>query len=1271
MSPSDHETKVTRTPGGETGVISSAAATSSISADGIAALQRFKLLWKDRMPPDLPAFVAASGPVSEDLLAAILRADLHYRWAAGRTLPVEWYFEQFERLAASPELAVDLIYAEYLQAEKHGKPGGPEEYFLRFPQHRETLRDQFELHSAIGDDDRQAAAAVELNEDEETNGDRKLPLQGFPHVPGYQILEEVGRGGIGVVYRAHDPRLNRTVALKLLLSGAHASATQLRRIQVEAEAAARLQHPGIVQIHEIGDHDGRPYLVLEFVNGGNLADRYRGQPQEPRWSAALVEQLARTVEFAHQHGIIHRDLKPANILLETDEIGRMMDASEARAGDLPRTHPPSSSRSSSAKITDFGLAKLSNADAVALWNDATQTGDVIGTPSYMAPEQAAGRVHEIGIRTDVYALGSILYELLTGRPPFVGATPTETMRQVAESEPVHPSRLVRQVPQDLQTICLKCLEKEPNNRFESALALAEDLARFLNDRPIMARRATSLERTWRWCRRNPLTASLLGSIAALVTLVAVVASVSSFRLSEQLADTAKAELAERRAKSETMERLWDSSLAEARAHRTSRRLGQRFAGLEAIARAKALSDSVALTPERRAALRDSAIACLALPDLRRISTWREANRNVQFGSISNGELRRYARQAPNGDVEVCHVGNGDIIARVRAQDAESKLMLSPDGHWLGVLNQRFRAWRIDGPEPRLTLDESAKGWWSISPDSRFAVGSTADGILRICELESGKPIRDLEHAVSSNPIAISPDGNRAALIADRKIRVIDLQTGSITREFASPKESTVETCLLWNPNGQILTAAPYPEGVREWDVRTGTQYPGYAHDGAFLTGIDATGQLFISHSPWDGLTRLWDARCRKPWLSIPGMTLCAMKPTPTGGFRLVAYAEPDRYALWEIAPQRIYSTAAWTADAGNWLQRISVSPNGRLMVICAKDGLSMIDCQSGSVLATLNIGRTLTEFDVDGQLITASLAGLFRWTRRQPDNDELPTIPSESSIIEFVPPEFPQYPDAKPGAMAVSRDGRTIAVAGADEILVWQVDQADKPLRFGPHEDVRSLAFSSDGNRLASGGWGSPGGAKIWDLASGQLIQELPVGLLCAVAFSPDGRFLATSPRGGEIWRTSDWARQAALKSPDTWASGLSFEFSPDGAVLAVATSTGLIRMVDPETGRDFLTLTDPNQHRVRDFVFTADGGRLATISSDEGGAIHVWDLRALAAELDRLGLLWPEDLPETTFGLRNVPSTKSRSNGPLTVTFGRNAWIDRLEQNMEDQEKE
>jgi serine/threonine-protein kinase len=331
-----------------------------------------------------------------------------------------------------------------------------------------------------------------------------------PSVPGYEILSQLGRGGMGVVYKARHVGLDRVVALKMVLAGAHAEPHQLARFHAEAQAVARFQHPNIVQIHEVGTADGLPYFSLEFLDGGPLDKKIARMPQPPRFAAELVAALARAMSYAHERGVIHRDLKPANVLLSAD---------------------------GTPKITDFGLAKRLDGDSLQ-----TRSGTVVGTPSFMAPEQARGDLKEVGPHSDVYSLGAILYDLLTGRPPFLGASMLDTLDQVRSQEPVPPAALIGRVPKDLETICLKCLQKEPAKRYASAAALADDLRRFLNGEPIVARPVSAPERAWRWAKRNPWVAGLGVAVAVLLVIVAGTSTVFAwqFNLKKEAAETAAA-----------------------------------------------------------------------------------------------------------------------------------------------------------------------------------------------------------------------------------------------------------------------------------------------------------------------------------------------------------------------------------------------------------------------------------------------------------------------------------------------------------------------------------------------------------------------------------------------------------------------------------------------------------------------------------------------------------------------------------------------------------
>jgi serine/threonine protein kinase len=441
---------------------------------------RFEAAWRSLTPPTIAPFLGdATGPRRLALLAELVKVDVAYRRLLGEKRRLEDYLGDFPELSGAGEFPDRLPPAP-----------GPTPVAASMAS---TLPPQANASCPDGDD--------------------------LPRVRGYEVLEELGHGGMGVVYRARQVSLNRVVALKMILAGAYAGPQARARFRAEAEAAARLQHPNIVQIYEVGEQNGRHYCAMEYVDGGSLARRLAGAPLPARLAAQLVETLARAVHHAHERGIVHRDLKPANILLASG--GREPPDGATESGG---SRPPLAG--SIPKIADFGLAKQLPTEGQAPAYQ-TQTGEVLGTPSYMAPEQAEGRVKEIGPAVDVYALGACLYELLTGKPPFTGATLLDTLEQVRAQEPVPPSRLQPRLPRDLCTICLKALAKSATRRYASAAALAEDLRRLLDGKPIHARPAGSAEKVWRWCRRNPRVA--LRTVLVAASLLAGT-SVSTFLL---------------------------------------------------------------------------------------------------------------------------------------------------------------------------------------------------------------------------------------------------------------------------------------------------------------------------------------------------------------------------------------------------------------------------------------------------------------------------------------------------------------------------------------------------------------------------------------------------------------------------------------------------------------------------------------------------------------------------------------------------------------------
>ena len=521
-------------------------------------------------------------------------------------------------------------------------------------------------------------------------------------IPGYEILGELGRGSMGVVYHARQVRLNRHCALKMILGGAHADAVASIRFQAEAEAVARLQHPNVVQIHSIGEADGLPFFEMEYVDGGSLDKAIGGTPWPARRAAALVEPLAHAIADAHRLGLIHRDLKPGNILLAAD---------------------------GTPKIADFGLAKSLNLD-----RGLTGTEAIMGTPSYMAPEQAEGKAKQVGPLADVYALGTILYELLTGRPPFKGATVLDTLEQVKSAEPVPPSRLVPGVPRDLETIGLKCLQKEPARRYASAESLAEDLRRFLAGEPVLARRTGPWERYWRWCRRNPTLAGAVSAAAVAllaVVIVSVLYAADRARYATRLAEEGG------RTKTALGELNHQFAVLALERGRNSCEQGEVSNGLlwmvEGLEYATRGHDAVL----QHAARADLAIMQRQLPTLRAVFSHREP---VAVAFSRDGKT----------------ILTGGLDGTVRLWDAVTGL---PRGRSLDV---QVQVWAV-----------------ALSPDGKCILIGSRDGTARLWNTVTGQPRGEpMVHPDAVLAVAFSPDGKTILTgCRDQRARLWDTATG--------------------------------------------------------------------------------------------------------------------------------------------------------------------------------------------------------------------------------------------------------------------------------------------------------------------------------------------------------------------------------------------------------------------------------------------------------------------------------------------------------------
>jgi WD40 repeat protein len=1137
--------------------------------------RRLASLWSQGQQPRVEDFLAQTGIRDPAVVTAVLRVDQWERGRVGQWIPAESYLDAFPAVRNDPEQAIDLVFAEYMLREQRGESPTLEEYARRFPQYADQLKLQVELHEALGADEERRLPATWSEERANRSANRRTQSQAGsdleshpqPEIPGYEVLGVLGWGGMGVVYRVWQKRVNRIVALKMVHAGAQASPQVLARFSVEAEAVARLHHPNIVQIYDLGQHAGSPFLVLELIEGPSLAQALAGTPQPARRAAELVESLARAIHSAHRQGVVHRDLTPANILLTAD---------------------------GSPKITDFGLAKI----IIGGGELRTGTGELLGTPSYMAPEQAASRHETIGVATDVYALGAILYDMLTGRPPFKAESPLETLRQVASDEPVPPSRLRPRLPRDLETTCLKCLRKEPAQRYASAEALGDDLRRFLQGRPILARRSGAPERAWRWCRRNRAVASLLACVAALLVGIAIAASISATRLKVQRdrahQNLQRALMAER----DALARLGDSYLAQAEAGRFSARVGQRFASLDALSAAVAIARSLHLPAARLTKLRNQAIACLALPDLQRIKQWD----GWIAGTVRvayDADFARYARLSRDGRISVRRTDDDQELLNLEGSGFLPRF--TRDGKYLAVegLGKYLEVWSLERKMKVATYHDQLA--WDFSPEGRLLAIGHDDGSLVLHDLTTGRPARTWTGAGLALKVSCGPGGRKLAMITrdPRLLQIRDATSGNVVAQIAVPEAED----LAWHPDGTTVAISGNKNKLSLWDVTTHSRKMDL--EGRVGVGVELAfspaGDTLASWG-WDGKIRLWDPRTGKLILSMAGF--CHHPAFHRAGRLLAAHDENSQMGLWRMASRREYRTLLRDAYHERYWE-ISVHPGGRLLAVGMESGVGLWDLTSGLELGFLPIGRTRhLLFDSSGNLLTRGPNGVWRW----PVRDVQPT-----GTVRIGPPRALPLP-ASDTALALSKDGRVLVLANVDGAFAVKTDHPGRWIRLGPQDDVRYIAVSPDGRWVATGSHHNRG-VKIWRARDGELAIELPSAAWSEVAFDSAGRWLALGHTQCRVWSVGSWTEGRTI-------GGAVLGFSPDGRFLAVETGNGVVRLVDPATGQDFARLEDPNQERANHIGFSPDGARLVVASGDSS-AIHVWDLRAIRRDLATMDLDW------------------------------------------------
>jgi WD40 repeat protein/tRNA A-37 threonylcarbamoyl transferase component Bud32 len=1156
----------------------------STSVDEI--VDRFESAYEDGQPPAIEDYLPADDAARAEVLIHLVHIDLERRLKAGDAARVEAYQKRYPDLSRDPGVLLDLIAAEYEQRRRREPDVDISEYLGRFPHFASQLRPMLEATLPGGPLSRSPA------------GER-------PVIPGYDVIRELGRGGMGVVYQARHIQLNRMVALKMVLNADLARPEVLTRFLFEAEVVARVQHPNVVQIHEVGAHNGRPYFALEYADGGTLEQLLAGRPWPQPQAAALVQTLARATHAAHLQGIVHRDLKPRNVLIS--------------AGGTP-------------KITDFGLAKPLQSEG-----GLTVTGAVLGTPAYMSPEQASGARRAIGPASDVWSLGIILHELLTGTVPFRGPTPLDVLRQVVSDPLPLPSSRGHRLDPDLETICRKCLEKEPPRRYASAEALADDLGRYLAGEPISARPVRSAERAWRWARRNPGWAAMLATVAGLLVIIALGSPVMTLRLSQALDVSDKTRQQAEDEKRKADERSWEALLVQARASSRSRERGQRFDGLGAIRRALELP----VPPGRSVAeLRNVAIACLVLPDVEPAGEW-EAWPSGTVGHAFDAACERYARVDKDGNISVRRVADDALLLPPLSGGiplAWGGVSFSPDGrfvqHHYGTGGQ-VKVYRLGGAEAAVVLEDldvPHNSTVAFSADSRSFAAAHRDGSVSVYDLESSPRAKELQRRQTGlhlhMHLAFRPGQPHLAVAGGNVVRVVDL--GGDKRSLAELTHPYGVSSMAWHPDGQTLATACDDLLIRLWEVATGkvVSLEGHRNRGIEMA-FNPAGDCLLSND-WSSLLRLWDPRTGRQLLQTPSPASAFSRD----GSLLGLDQSGSRVRLLRVATRRPLRCLTASRASVQWdMVNARTSPDGRLLVVSWGDKMVFVNWASGAEVGAIPLrASSAVLFEPAGALLTSGPAGLIRWPVR---------AAPEAGRLEVGPPQRlaePGNPSHHPHGC--SADGSVIAILGRFNpcaIVVHRRENRRVPL--GPREDVRSCAVSPDGRLVATGNhWNSQGiGATIWDAHSGQAVQDFAVGGACGVGFSPDGRWLATNGGGYRLWRVGTWEEGPRVAPP---GEGGSFAFTPDSRVLALDAGFSQVRLVEVDSGTEIARLTVPEQTRVAPQCFSPDGTQLVAVGP-ESQSLYIWDLRALRAGLRELRLDW--DWPD-------YPPAQPAAPGPLRV---------------------
>ncbi|MCX6953483.1 MAG: WD40 repeat domain-containing serine/threonine-protein kinase [Verrucomicrobia bacterium] len=1015
----------------------------------------------------------------------------------------------------------------------------------------------------------------------------------------FEFIAELGRGAMGMVSLVRQRSLDRLVALKVIAVGGRPAEWLEARLLREARAAAQLSHPHIVTIHEVGHGPAGAFLAMEYCEGGDLRAQLRQNPLPSRAAAALVEKLADAIAHAHAAGVLHRDLKPSNILLTA-------------AGEP--------------KVSDFGLTATAHSDGAS---EFTQPGEVAGSPSYLAPETLLPGTPPAPT-VDVYGLGGVLYEGVTGRPPFTGESPASVLVQIAQSEPAAPRTLTPGLPRDLETIILKCLEKNPSARYATAIALRDDLRRFLEGRPIAARPVSPAGRAWRWARRSPALAAslavaglLLVALAGLSTAAAVRSDREQRRTAAALARTAQAEAAAR-------EQARTALVAQARATRFTARTGQR---LEAL---KALREAAAIRPGIDA--RNEAIAALTLPDWDEprdpLKVWSDPGLSTVTplpgfaGFIHETAQGVFSRRTfPANAVQWTWPG--------RDSPSAGTTIVSPDGRWLAVRLQNDEVHVLDAATGRPLFQLAGRPFafkpsriWgygtdmAFSPDGALFAATRPEGGVTFHRLPDGA----LAHAWTTREwivsLAFSNNGRWLAAGGARErhdnlLALIDTATG---RELAREKLPTRATFVAWSADDRWLALGTSPVQVRasaDLSLRNVVPEKAALHARFLADNRSLLLSEQVSHTTlWDidsGRRLLDKADSGRPGVWFDGQPLRQWRYFGAGGVVLAEFHPSP--VLSSIRPVNTGYTVPAVADP------LDLSPDGRWLLLGGWRGPALVDLAAPRVVRQLALGPlnsgSVARFDATGEALwVGQTAGPLQRLPFTIGADGLPvTGPGEpiAGLDGFLP-------------TALHRGTGVLALTDfrGGEVRLYDT-RARRVLSSWPLARATHVAFSPDGRQVLSNGDPFGGArAEIRDVATGSLVRTLGEGTGRQALWSDDGRLvlIGTGDRALGLWHADTWTPAAALPA-ELQSHNHTAAFSSDRRLLAMRFDRTLV-LLRPDSLEILARLEMPGSvSQTAGLRFTADGRRLIAARLD--GQVDLWEIATLRTELAKLGLDWPD----------------------------------------------